>query len=116
MGIVGGACYALGDRGRREKARDLWERYGRIERWTDLRRRASTSPQWTGRWTPASRFMAGAIGGALTYYGMRRHGLLGAALTATGMGMITRGASNRATRTVFGVVPVISRVRRRMAA
>lgn len=116
LGIAAGAGYVLGDRNRREKAKDLLDRYGRVDRWTDLRQRASASPQWTGRWTPASRLVAGAIGGALSYYGMRRRGLLGAAMTATGMGMITRGASNRATRSGFGFVPVISRVRRRMAA
>lgn len=116
MGIVGGTCYALGDRGRREKAKDLWDRYGRIEHWTDLERRASDTPQWTGAWTRDARFLAGALGGALAYWGIHRGGLLGPLLTAAGMGLVTRGASNRATRTGFGVAPVISQWRRRMAA
>ncbi len=88
------------------------ELFGHVERWTDMGHRSTKIPEWTGRWTPASRALAGAAGGALTYYGLRRGGLLGSTMAAAGMGIVSRGATNRATRSVFGLRPAIGRMRR----
>lgn len=63
-----------------------------------------------GEWNPTSRFLAGVTGGALSYYGMRRRGILGNAMAAAGMGLLTRGTTNQATRNAFGLMPVISRM------
>ncbi len=63
-----------------------------------------------GEWAPASRFLAGVTGGALSYYGLRRHGVLGKLMAATGMGLVTRGTTNRRTRQAFGIVPAIARM------
>jgi hypothetical protein len=81
-------------------------------RWTDMRHRSRKSPQWTGNWTPASRFLAGLAGGALSYYGMRRPGVAGKAMATAGLGLLTRGATNQATRGMFGMVPMIAGLRR----
>ncbi len=62
-------------------------------------------------WTPRSRFLAGLAGGAMSYYGLHRRGILGNAMTAAGMGLITRGATNRQTRQLFGLVPAIAGLR-----
>jgi uncharacterized membrane protein len=77
-----------------------------------MRHRSRKSPQWTGKWTPTSRFLAGMAGGALSYYGMRRPGLAGKAMATAGMGLLTRGATNQATRSIFGMAPVIAGFRR----
>jgi hypothetical protein len=61
-------------------------------------------------WNPTSRFLAGVTGGALSYYGMRRRGILGNAMAAAGMGLLTRGTTNQATRNAFGLAPVIARM------
>ncbi len=111
-GMGTGMYFLLRERGRRAKVLDY---ISHAENWTDMKRRSVRVPQWTGRWTPTSRFLAGATGGAMMYHGMRRHGLLGAAMTATGAGLIARGASNRATREVFGMKPVVVKLRRRAA-
>jgi uncharacterized membrane protein len=63
-----------------------------------------------GEWAPASRFLAGLSGGALSYYGLRRHGLLGKLMAATGMGLVTRGTTNQRTRQAFGIMPAIARM------
>jgi hypothetical protein len=76
------------------------------------RKRKSRNRPWTGNWKPASRFLAGVAGGALSYYGMRRPGLLGKTMATAGMGLITRGATNRATRSVFGMAPILAGLRR----
>ncbi len=107
-GIAAGAYFLARNRGRREAMRDF---FGHADRWTDMKRRSKRLPEWTGRWTPTSRALAGVAGGALTYYGLRRGGLLGSAMTATGVGMLGRGTTNRATRSVFGLRPAFDRLR-----
>lgn len=43
----------------------------------------------------ARRVLAGAAGGALTYYGFRKRGVLGTGLGTVGVGLLTYGATNR---------------------
>lgn len=106
VGLGTGIAY-LASRGRR--------RHGLMDRMKDVHLMDRVRDvRWTegkaGQWAPASRFLAGFTGGALSYYGMRRHGLLGKLMAATGMGLVTRGTTNRRTRQAFGIVPAIARM------
>ncbi|HWR54304.1 MAG TPA: hypothetical protein VN428_24570 [Bryobacteraceae bacterium] len=100
VGLGTGLAYLL--------SRRQGRRHGLIDRVRDV--------QWTerggrpGQWAPASRFLAGMTGGALSYYGMRRHGMLGKLMAATGMGLVTRGTTNLRTRQAFGIMPVLARM------
>jgi uncharacterized membrane protein len=53
-------------------------------------------------WTPAARLAVGAVGGALALGGARRHDLLGAAMSLTGLVLLTRSATNAELRTLVG--------------
>ncbi len=46
-------------------------------------------------WSPATRLIMGAAGGALAVYGMRHRNLLGAGASAIGAALIARGISNK---------------------
>ena len=46
-------------------------------------------------WSPAARFLAGALGGALAAYGGKRRDALGAGLGTAGLLLLTRGVANR---------------------
>jgi hypothetical protein len=45
-------------------------------------------------WSPAARFIAGALGASLAAYGGTRRGALGAGLGAAGLLLLTRGVTN----------------------
>jgi hypothetical protein len=45
-------------------------------------------------WSPATRFIAGALGASLAAYGGTRRGALGAGLGAAGLLLLTRGVTN----------------------
>lgn len=45
-------------------------------------------------WSPAARFLAGALGASLAAYGGTRRGALGAGLGAAGLLLLTRGVTN----------------------
>jgi BON domain len=45
-------------------------------------------------WSPAARFIAGAVGASLAAYGGARRGALGAGLGAAGLLLLTRGVTN----------------------
>lgn len=45
-------------------------------------------------WSPAARFIAGAVGASLAAYGGTRRGALGAGLGAAGLLLLTRGVTN----------------------
>lgn len=45
-------------------------------------------------WSPATRFIAGALGASLAAYGGTRRGALGAGLGAAGLMLLTRGVTN----------------------
>ncbi|HET9530117.1 MAG TPA: BON domain-containing protein, partial [Blastocatellia bacterium] len=46
-------------------------------------------------WSPATRTLVGTAGALATVYGLRQRGLLGAALGATGVCMLTSGITNK---------------------
>jgi uncharacterized membrane protein len=52
----------------------------------------------TGEWTPAARLLAGAAGGGLAFYAVRRRGGVGAALGSLGIGLLARGIAERPLR------------------
>lgn len=45
-------------------------------------------------WSPATRMVVGAAGGAIAFYGKRQGGMLGGAISALGFGMLTRSLTN----------------------
>jgi BON domain len=47
-------------------------------------------------WSPATRLLVGAAGGALTVFGVQQRGILGTALGTVGLGLVTRGVTNTA--------------------
>jgi CBS domain-containing protein/osmotically-inducible protein OsmY len=46
-------------------------------------------------WSPTTRVMASAVGGGMMLYGLKAHSRLGKATTALGLGLLTRGLTNR---------------------
>jgi hypothetical protein len=51
-------------------------------------------------WSPATRALAGAAGGALVVYGLTRRGVVGSALGAIGVGLATRSVTNKELATL----------------
>ena len=49
-------------------------------------------------WTPAARLLAGAAGGGLALYGLKRRDGVGAALGSIGLGLLARGLTERPLR------------------
>lgn len=49
----------------------------------------------TAHWSPAARVLAAAAGGGLTIYAARRGGLLGQAFGLAGIGLLTRGVTDK---------------------
>ena len=45
-------------------------------------------------WSPTTRVVVGAAGGAIAFYGKRQGGLLGGAISAFGFGLLTRSLTN----------------------
>jgi hypothetical protein len=45
-------------------------------------------------WSPAARLLAGTLGGALTLFGVKRRGVLGATASTLGLGLLARGVTN----------------------
>jgi uncharacterized membrane protein len=56
-----------------------------------------------GYWSPGSRLMVGAAGGALGVWGAVRRDWIGAGLGLLGLGMVTRGLSDLPTSRLIGV-------------
>jgi len=52
-------------------------------------------------WAPATRFLVGAVGGALAVGGMRRGDALGAAVGLTGLALLSRSATNTGLRSLL---------------
>ena len=54
-------------------------------------------------WSPTARFLVGAAGGALAFYGVTRRGILGSAVGTVGMGMLARSVTNMPMRRIIGM-------------
>jgi uncharacterized membrane protein len=54
-------------------------------------------------WTPATRLLAGLAGGMLTMAGLRRGGIMGAARTTAGVGLLARSITNRSLTHIVGI-------------
>lgn len=59
-----------------------------------VRRPGERSEFMQSNWSPAARFLAGAAGGALTLFGLKRRGVLGATASTLGLGLLARGITN----------------------
>lgn len=65
---------------------------------------STTKPEFLQQhWAPAPRAVFGAIGGALCAYGLRRRGMIGTSIAATGSGLLARAATNLPLRRLTGV-------------
>jgi uncharacterized membrane protein len=53
-------------------------------------------------WSPTARLASGAGGLAMTTYGLARRGMMGTALSLIGLGLATRGITNRSLGRVLG--------------
>jgi hypothetical protein len=54
-------------------------------------------------WSPTTRLLATATGGALTIYGLKRRGFLGSTLSSLGMAVVTRALTNLDARRLVGL-------------
>lgn len=54
-------------------------------------------------WSPTTRFVATAAGGALAIYGARRRGVVGSAVSTAGLGILTRALTNFKTGRLLGL-------------
>ena len=54
-------------------------------------------------WSPTTRLVATAVGGALTLYGTKRRGLVGSGMSLLGTALVTRALTNFAFRKLVGV-------------
>jgi uncharacterized membrane protein len=69
------------------------------------RRQGSPIGPFKTNWSPTTRLIASMTGGALTIYGAKRRGLLGSAICALGMGVMTRALTNLEARRLGGLDP-----------
>jgi hypothetical protein len=58
-------------------------------------RQGARSEFMQSNWSPATRAMAGALGGGMVLYGLRGHGALAKATAAVGAGLLSRGIANK---------------------
>ncbi len=58
---------------------------------------------WQRQWAPATRFITGTTGMALAGYGVSRRDAPGALLTAAGVGLVARAATNVEARRLTGI-------------
>jgi uncharacterized membrane protein len=77
-------------------------RAGRIPALQGGRLRLEQSEFMQVSWSPSARLLAGATGGALVLYGLRRRGLSGAAIDLLGFGLLARGLTNLPLRDLVG--------------
>ena len=54
-------------------------------------------------WSPTTRLLATAAGGALATYGARRRGVIGSAVSTAGLGILTRALTNFETGRLLGL-------------
>jgi len=54
-------------------------------------------------WSPTTRLIATAAGGALTLYGVKKSGLLGSAMSSVGLGVLSRALTNLGSRQLVGI-------------
>jgi uncharacterized membrane protein len=54
-------------------------------------------------WSPASRLLAGAAGGALLVYGAKRRGILGSAVGPVGFALLSRAITNLELKRIVGL-------------
>jgi uncharacterized membrane protein len=54
-------------------------------------------------WSPTTRLLAGAAGGALTLYAAKRRGLMGAAILPVGLTLLSRAATNLKLKRIIGI-------------
>ncbi len=78
--------------------------------WVLHERRERQKRAENAHWKPASRFIGGFAGGALTFWGLRRGGVLGKVASGAGMTLLARSATNRRTRRLFGIIPAVADV------
>ncbi len=56
-----------------------------------------------GHWSPTARVLMGLAGGALIFYGVRRRGPFGTAISTVGAGILARGVTNRGVKRMVEV-------------
>jgi hypothetical protein len=54
-------------------------------------------------WSPTTRLVATATGGALTLYGARRRGVVGSAISSAGLALVIRALTNFETGRLLGL-------------
>jgi CBS domain-containing protein len=69
-----------------------------------IQRTGQRSELMQSNWSPATRFMAGAVGGSMMLYGMRAQGPVAKASAALGAGLLTRGIANKEISSLVGAV------------
>ena len=82
------------------------EVHGSTESNPNLQAGARTGEHWdfmNKNWSPATRVMAGAVGGGMFLYGMKSRSRIGKATSALGLGLLTRGISNREMTELKGI-------------
>jgi uncharacterized membrane protein len=54
-------------------------------------------------WSPTTRLLAGAVGGALAAYAAKRRGLIGAAIGPAGLALLSRAITNLELKRIIGI-------------
>lgn len=67
------------------------------------KRQATRVGPFKTNWSPTTRLLATATGGALAIYGFKRRGLLGSTLSSLGMAVVTRALTNLDSRRLIGL-------------
>lgn len=67
------------------------------------KRQAKRVGPFKSNWSPTTRLLATATGGALAIYGFKRRGLLGSTLSSLGMAVVTRALTNLDARRLVGL-------------
>ena len=66
-------------------------------------RRKRQGKRFRTNWSPTTRLLAGATGGALTIYGLKRRGVVGSTLSSFGVAVVTRALTNLDSRRLVGL-------------
>ena len=80
-----------------ENLLDLHDQAGDIPALQGGRPRKESWGVLKGNWSPTTRLLAAAGGGALALYGARRRGMFGSALGSLGLGVVLRALTNAKT-------------------
>src|SRR5262245_1090161 len=98
VGLGAGLMFLLDPTGGRRRRAPVPERHDEPSDVPALQGDGSDDEPGRGHWSPAARLLAGAAGGGLAVYGLKRRDALGAAVGSLGLGLFIGGLADTRLR------------------